>query len=72
MSVFVRRPGEEGLEKRGRRRGTGSSVPKTVFLQRLDGHAVCRCAGDRRSSLNRCLDGAPNGCPKCDPGEVPG
>ena len=73
MSVFVRRPGEEGLEKRGlEKRGSGAACQKLFSYRGLDVRAVRRCAGDRRSSLNRCLDGAPNGCPKYDPGGVHG
>ena len=83
MSVFVKRgwrrgpkeegSGEEGSGEEGSREGEPGAACQKLFSYRgLDGHAVCRCAGDRRSSLNRCLDGAPNGCPKCDLGGVPG
>ena len=50
----------------------GAACQKLFSYRGLDVRAVRHWDGDRRSSLNRCADGAPNGCPKCDPGGVPG
>ena len=88
MSVFVKRARrrgpkeegsgeegsrEEGSREEGSREGEPGAACQKLFSYRgLDVRAVRRCAGDRRSPLNRCSDGAPIGCPKCDPGGVPG
>ena len=57
MSVFVRRPGEEGLEKRGPEKGNREQRAKNCFLAQT--WMTMLCASPRwrpRSSLNRYTD----------------
>ena len=67
MSVFVKRgwrrgPREEGSGEEGAGEGEPGAACQKLFSYRgLDVRAVRHWDGDRRSSLNRCSDGAPNG-----------